>query len=307
MADLEDVTAKLVSIISGTLYPNGVNNPPVSGFPSRVMPGWPLPSDLDAALKTALTIVSVYPRPEERNTTRYHTRSVGASHATGDHPFSDSQWRGGDGGRCRLSSAERHADGQRRAVYLRREVDRHAADSCGGPRSFDSRRHIGPRHALDWRLELDRRRFLRLHRRRCYRLGPAARLSRCPRLRTSPQRALAGAAQSDLENRRQERLFQIGIWANSPKARTAVAKAIDPVLGNMPFIALPDLSMGRLRYKNSFVTDANQKQLLYRRDLFYSVEYATTQVLSTPQLMTLGIHPSVGVAPPYQAIATENI
>jgi len=44
----------------------------------------------------------------------------------------------------------------------------------------------------------------------------------------------------------------------------------------MRFLEMPDGFGARLIYKNSMVIDAQQKANLYRRDLNYTVEYATT-------------------------------
>lgn len=73
MADLTDVANALVTLVSATLYPNGIGQASVAGVGVRVYQGWPNPEQLDPDLRATTPIchVSVYPRPEEKNTTRY--------------------------------------------------------------------------------------------------------------------------------------------------------------------------------------------------------------------------------------------
>lgn len=79
------------------------------------------------------------------------------------------------------------------------------------------------------------------------------------------------------EVRRQSRTFQITIWANCFERRDPVAKAIDGALASVTRLMLPDGSQGVMTYVNSTQADDQQKQGIYRRDLFYSINYATTQ------------------------------
>jgi hypothetical protein len=78
------------------------------------------------------------------------------------------------------------------------------------------------------------------------------------------------------EVRRQERVMMITVWANAPGLRDLIAAAVDVSLAETKFLCLPDGFGARLIYKNSMVIDADQKAGLYRRDLNYHVEYATT-------------------------------
>ena len=53
----------------------------------------------------------------------------------------------------------------------------------------------------------------------------------------------------------------------------------------MPFIDLSDGTQGRLTYAGTTVFDQSQDALLYRRDLIYSVEYATTLSANQPAML----------------------
>ena len=65
-------------------------------------------------------------------------------------------------------------------------------------------------------------------------------------------------------------------WCPDPAVRDTVAGAIDTALASLRFIALPDGTQGRLIYAGGADFDQSQDAALYRRDLLYGVEYATT-------------------------------
>lgn len=74
---------------------------------------------------------------------------------------------------------------------------------------------------------------------------------------------------------RQKQLVQIDLWAPTPDLRTVLSRAIDPVLKNTPRIFLADGSVGAVEYRNSAVDDFAQRAAVYRKALFYWVEYPT--------------------------------
>jgi hypothetical protein len=91
------------------------------------------------------------------------------------------------------------------------------------------------------------------------------------------------------EVRRQERVVMITVWANAPDVRDTIASAIDVELAQRRFITMPNGFGARLIYKNSMVIDSLQKATLYRRDLNYTVEYATTVSKSRAQVIAPSI------------------
>lgn len=80
------------------------------------------------------------------------------------------------------------------------------------------------------------------------------------------------------EVRRQTRTFQITIWASCFDRRDPIASIIDSSLAVYNRLVMSDGSQGIMSYVNSVQDDASQKQGIYRRDLFYAVNYATTQI-----------------------------
>jgi hypothetical protein len=87
------------------------------------------------------------------------------------------------------------------------------------------------------------------------------------------------------ETKRQEQTVQIIVWANSPEARAAVADPIDSALSDGNNIAFVDGSTGIIRSSGSLMTDQLQKSDLYRMDLFYTIDYATTQIQQATEVI----------------------
>lgn len=99
------------------------------------------------------------------------------------------------------------------------------------------------------------------------------------------QAARVGATASLIaEVRRQEHVIKISVWADTPARRDAAIQAIDPVLAGIEFLTMPDGFGARLIYRSTYVEDGVQKAGVYRRDLDYSVEYATTVVTNAVQV-----------------------
>lgn len=87
------------------------------------------------------------------------------------------------------------------------------------------------------------------------------------------------------ETRRQRQGFRIACWCADPLTRDRAAAAVDAALSGVDFIDLPDGTKGRLRYHAGQVFDHAQNARLYRRDLVYTVDYATTQAAALPSMI----------------------
>ena len=79
------------------------------------------------------------------------------------------------------------------------------------------------------------------------------------------------------ELRRQTKQFQITIWAPTPQFRDALAKVINPALSAASRLEMPDGSQATMTFVNEAQRDESQKVLIYRRDLFFAVNFATVQ------------------------------
>jgi hypothetical protein len=89
------------------------------------------------------------------------------------------------------------------------------------------------------------------------------------------------------ERRRTLREFQITFWCPTPHLRDLTAPPVEIALAGMRSLALADGSTGRLEYARSTTDDSTAKELLYRRDLFYQVEYALFETMQAPVVTTV--------------------
>ena len=88
--------------------------------------------------------------------------------------------------------------------------------------------------------------------------------------------AAPGTSVRELERSRQR--FMITIWAANNAARAAAAKIARPALARIDSFTLPDGFAGWLKYESSTDIDRSGKQNLSCRDIYYWVEYPTTEV-----------------------------
>lgn len=104
---------------------------------------------------------------------------------------------------------------------------------------------------------------------------------------------------------RQQKSFQITVWAPPASAgldsdawRTSVSKVIDANLKSLVRIVMPDQVYAHIKYERTITMDAAQMDGLYRRDLYFSVEYATTITMTgyeigvTQQTLTAAVPPT---------------
>lgn len=98
--------------------------------------------------------------------------------------------------------------------------------------------------------------------------------------------------------RMQQQGFRISMWCPSPGARDTLAALVDAGLTDLRRIALADGTVASMTYRGTFVFDPAQKARIWRRDLAFMLEYATTVVEAQPTVLFAGgvIGVSFGVA-----------
>lgn len=288
MADISDIADTLIGIVAAIVYPNGTANPPAAGCPPMVLyQGWPLPQQLQTDLQAGKAHINVYPRPEEHNVTRYPRAWRRGSYvaptltltyappaplldesgneltdpATGDVLLSQSEVTIGGAVGSPFTA-------QNLAVVVAGIPYVYAAQANDTPTSIATA--LATKIATGIPGTVSNAAVIALP------IGVLVEATR-----------VGGTGTLVAEVSRQDRLFQIGIWAPTPAFRTAIASAIDPVLKGMDFVSLPDGTFGRLIYKSSPMTDGLEKEQLYRRDLMYSVEYATLQTAPATEVVAV--------------------
>jgi len=269
MADQADVETALVGLAAAALYPNGPGAPSVPGPDSRVYRGWPNAAALNADLRTGKVNVTVYPAPGAgRVSTRYVQEWVGTPVAPSltVQIAGDSVAFGG--------------------VVAAGQVAGLAID--GVSYAYRVQGHDNPALVAA-------------------NLGVLVRVARMALVSGSTV-TIPGAgeilarvvadAPAQQEARRQAQIFRVTCWCPTPETRDAAAGAIDLAMSQIAFLGLADGSQGRVIYAGTTVFDQSQDALLYRRDLLYSVEYATVLSATQPVMLfgELGVNATQVVA-----------
>lgn len=256
MADQSDVEEALAALISAALYPAGANAGSAIGSVCRIYRGWPNAAALDADLAAGRVNVTVFPvEASARNTTRWAlewsvtpaspTLSAAVNGLTASFT--------GSAGTGQLAGLLVDANSY---VYRAQPGDTPALVAA----------------ALAALVRVDRIAGL---------AGGSVTVPGAARL---VARVVADATGVQ-EVRRQEQGFRVTAWCNAPDIRDATCTLIDAALAGITFLALPDGSAGRLRYRGTATMDQSQDAALYRRDLIYTVEYPTTLASLLPAML----------------------
>ena len=283
MADVSDAANVLVAQAQAVLYPSGTAAPSVAGVPIRIFVGWPVPHQLDADIAAGTVQVSVFPRDEERNTTRWPTDWKETARGTATLTLSAAGQVVTVGGTLPAAG-----NPQSLAVFVNGTAYAYLVQAGDTLASIAA--------ALAALIVVDV-------------AGTAASGAAI----TLPAAARVGDLRVGVSGsvvrttRTQERLFQLTVWADTPAHRDAVAGPLDAALSDIPRLSMPDGTLARLRYRGSPVTDKSQKANAYRRDLLYTVEYSTTQTATASEITAVEVTTSVAVAgvEPYLPVATN--
>jgi hypothetical protein len=261
MADQGDVEQVMAAIVSGVLYPLGTGSPSITGLPCRVHRGWPDAATLDADLLAGRVTVTVAGDTRgQRNTTRYPdewrpTQSVVPGLAvtvTGNT----------------ATFSGNASIGQLAGILADQVAAVHRTVAGDTPQTVAS--------ALAGALAGV--------------AGPlAATVAEGAAVQVSGASSIVARVFADQpsirETRRQLQAFRVVCWCPDPASRDLVASAIDIQMATFDFLGLPDGMAGRLRYIATASTDRVQDAALYRRDLIYTMDYATTLTADLPRML----------------------
>ena len=256
MADISDVEVALAEAVVSALYPSGLNGPSVTGKPVRVYRGWPSTGPLAVDLAAGVANVSIFAVPgATRNTTRWApTVRTTAGVATLSVTSSGNAVAfGGTGGAGQLAGVL--VDGK----------------------AFVYRGRPGDSAALVAATLAEQVRALRS----CWLSGSS--LSVPGAIRVVGRVAADGSAQTEWT--RQNQGFRLSAWCPNPASRDTICRALGISLAATAFIALSDGTGGRVRYRATSSFDDAQDAQMYRRDLVYDVEYATSAVTRVPSML----------------------
>lgn len=277
MADLIDVQNALVALAAQVMYPNGTGQPSAAGVPVKIYAGWPQANQLDADLATGTCHLTVFPTQIERNTTRYPKEWQQLD----VHPTTLT---------LTISGQTITVAGTIPSPFYPQNVAALVNDLgfVYATQASDTLTSIATALAA------------------MIAVGVPGTTSSGAVI-TLPVGAKIEAARvgstgtSIREIRRQQRVFMLSAWCDTPAHRDAVCRAIDTALADTLRLIMPDQMAARIIYQNSPIWDSNQKTLLYRRDLNYMVEFATTQTRTDAQItditVDVAIQPDGATAP----------
>lgn len=245
MADISDVKKLLADTAAAALYPNGTTQPSAPGVDCRVLQGWPVPDDLNADMGAGKVQVSVYPLPGmDRNTTRFpkiwQTLTVNAATLTAT-VSGDTLTIGG------TVSTPQVVMVRYNGAYFAYDVlstDTLDTIAAGIAALITGATVVGAVVTVPNAWDLVGR--------------------------------IVTSGTAIMELRRQTRVFKITVWAPTQTLRDSASKVIDTAFAQIERVDMPDGSSARVIYRGTLESDENQTRRIYRRDLNYEIEYATT-------------------------------
>lgn len=261
MADLSEVRDRIIQLVTNVVYPNGTEAPSVVGTPVMVYAGWPDPATLQDDLAKVNNgdpdghvHVTVHPRRKEKATTRYRATPQTIDSVPAQLVLTHT------GNVLAVSGAIYPTDnlavqvGTQVFTYQVKEGDalQDVANAIAG-------------------------------------FVPGAEASGLvvtyPDTVSIAHVATGGHGRQLIELRRQRREIQITVWCADDATRSNLAAPIDVALAATRFLSFSDGTGGRLVYAKSPERDEPTPVKIFRRDLIYWVEYATTQVIPTTQIV----------------------
>lgn len=275
MADATDVQNTLAALIAAALYPGGFGGVSAVGSGIRIMAGWPSAATLDADLRAGIAQVSIFASKTEKNTTRYPreweeinrgTRTITATVAGTVVTLGGS-----------ISTP------QNVALHCTGKVYTYAVQSLDSLATVAS--------ALALLVSRDRP---------ATSSGSTVTIPSASRLKVNV--GVGGTMARFI--RHQEKQFTISVWAPTPTLRSSISQIIDVLLSSMNFLELPDLTSGRIIYQHSFDADETQKEICYRRDLTFSVDYPTIELTGADEIVTVNTSIDGGPAPDGRNLVT---
>jgi hypothetical protein len=263
VADLADVEKALLLIIQAAVYPNGVASASIVNATVTIYRGWPISAQLDADLAAGKCHISVFSPPGmERNTTRYPRSEEVVTKPT--HTLAATV----NGNQITIGGA---VSTPQNIVIL-----------CGNQafpyqvQSNDTLASIAAALAV----------LIAVAFPTTSASGPVITIAGNPSV---VHGRIGGQFTTWTEQKRQERQVQITLWCPTPALRDPLAGALDLALCENDFITTSDQSAVRLRYARTLVSDEGQKVQIFRRDLFYTVEYPTALTQAVAETVTLGV------------------
>lgn len=267
MADVSDVEKLIVQTIAKALFPSinylpGDSQISSAGCSVRLYRGWPVPGELDKDLAQGICNVSVFPAPNvARNTTRFAPDPYTVGHGAPTLTATISGRLitfGGTGGAGQVVGIATGKPWSATYAYRLTAQDTPSSVAAAFAATIPGASASGSVLTLQ--------------------------------INGSIYANVVADAISATDIRRQEQWLKITVWAPNPTIRDAVAPIVDVAIQNTRRFTFPDGSIsGYPKYHGSFVTDGMQEKRIFRRDITFSVDYATSVVQTLTPMLFLDI------------------
>lgn len=244
MADLSQVRDTIAQNLVTPIYPNGTNQPSIAGVAVTINAGWPIRTNLDKQLQLGNAMVSVYPMKQERVLTPFqrifepNIKTLPTLTATAT---TNSVTIGG-----LISIPQSVMIIVNGTGYAYKVINTDTLNSIA-----DALSDLIP--------------------------GSSANLNviSIPNAYSIIGRVSSNYSAS-AEIARVDRVFMITIWSPNENIRFILGNAIDVYMKLNYRIQMVDNFFAQVFYHNTDDTDMLDKSLIYRRDLNYTIQYATT-------------------------------
>jgi hypothetical protein len=260
MADQSDVENALVAAITATLYPNGAAEASIirkGSVTIRVYRGWPVSAALHADLAAGIVNVSVFPSGEPRDTTRYPTTWNVTTATTPTLTVSATQTTVTFAGTTAAGQIAGIALDGTTYIYLVQAGDTTALVAAALAAQIIAAGQIVQISGAMLTIPAAAKLFARVEQ----------------------------AQNAFRETRRQKQSFRVSCWCPDPILRDQVAAAIDSAMANTSFLTLADGTSARITLAGGGSFDQSENATLYRRDLVYAADYATTLTAAQPAMV----------------------
>lgn len=246
MASLLQVEEKLKELVVSVVYPNGTGSPSIIGEDIAIMNGYPVKSTLDGYMKAKKIAISVSGiEKSDKNTTRYgkrwHQVSVGVATITVDI---------GDDFIFTINGVA--SNDQVVVIQTSKEVADH--QTVVGETLDNIASALGAQ--LTGAIVVGNTIYV-----------PGE---------TQLQGGVSVKGTATKEIKRQQKRFCVTIWSSEINQRDTLGEAIDVYLSDIERFVLPDDFFARIIYNGTIDMDGIQVHRIYKREIEYLIEYATT-------------------------------
>ena len=256
MADIADVMDTLESIALNACYPSGTDQASISGRPIDIAQGWVIAADLDAGLTAGTTFVSIYAIPSSTSKLPVPLATSGDGvivapvHGMGATATDSGFVLTGAPGVGEYATVRVGSFGGDK-VYSYAAVTGDTIEVVGASLANAISVDFPGTSWLDGAVTI-------------------------PHLSSLIVRIGAPATMGEVIDRQRQNIM-IGVWAPTVSDRTVVGRALQVAVAQNLTIDMPDTSTAILVVQGVNLTDKQQNELAYRRDLTVQCQWDTVE------------------------------